>query len=197
MEPQTPKILAFAGSTRSASFNQQLVKAAAEAAKAAGAAVTYLDFLDYDMPLYNQDLEAKAGLPASVVQFKALLKEHQGFLIACPEYNGSLTPLLKNAIDWASRPEPGEPPMALSCFRHKVAALLSASPGQLGGMRGLIHVRAILEGIGVLVIPDQKSIPTAHSAFDAQGQLQDEAQRLAVHQVAQKLVEVTAKLNAA
>ncbi|MEC4804854.1 MAG: NAD(P)H-dependent oxidoreductase [Jaaginema sp. PMC 1079.18] len=192
---QPVKILAFAGSSRIASFNKKLVQIAAEGAKTAGAEVTYIDFLDYPMPLFNEDLEAKEGLPDSVLQFKALLKSHQGLLIACPEYNGSITPLLKNAIDWASRPEPGESPMALSCYRGKVAALLATSPGGLGGMRGLVHVRAILEGIGVIVIPDQKAIPNAYQAFDEQGNLTDEKQVQGVYAIAQKLADVTAKLS--
>lgn len=190
----SPKILAFAGSTRIESFNKKLVKIAAEKAKNAGAEVTYIDLLDYPMPLFNQDLEAESGLPESVLQFKALLKSHQGFLLACPEYNGSITPLLKNAIDWASRSEPGESPMALNCFKGKVAALLATSPGGLGGIRGLVHVRAILEGIGVIVIPEQKAISGAYQVFDEQGQLIEEKEIQAVYAVAQKLVEVTAKL---
>lgn len=192
---QPVRILAFAGSSRIASFNKKLVNIALEGAKAIGAEVTILDFLDYPMPLFNEDLEAQGGLPDSVLQFKALLKSHQGFLIACPEYNGSITPLLKNAIDWASRPEPGEPPMSLSCFQGKVAALLATSPGGLGGMRGLTHVRAILEGIGVTVIPEQKAIPNAYQAFDEQGNLKDEKQVQGVQAIAQKLADVTAKLS--
>ncbi|WP_299411630.1 NAD(P)H-dependent oxidoreductase [Acaryochloris sp. IP29b_bin.148] len=189
------KILAFAGSARVESFNKKLVKIAAAGAMDAGAEVTLIDLLDYPMPLFNEDLEAKDGLPESVLQFKALLKSHQGLLIACPEYNGSITPLLKNAIDWASRPEPEEAPMALSCFNGKVAALLATSPGGLGGMRGLVHVRAILEGIGVLVIPEQKAIPGAYQAFDEQGNLADEKQVDAVRAIANKLATVTAKLS--
>lgn len=191
---QSVKILAFAGSARIASFNKKLVKLAAEGAKSAGAEVTYIDLLDYPMPLFNEDLEAQNGLPDTVLQFKALLKNHQGFLIACPEYNGSITPLLKNAIDWASRPEPGEAPMALNCFKGKVAALLATSPGGLGGMRGLVHVRAILEGIGVIVIPEQKAIPGAYQAFDENGNLKDEKQTQGVQAIANQLATVTAKL---
>ncbi|MBF2090737.1 MAG: NAD(P)H-dependent oxidoreductase [Synechococcales cyanobacterium K44_A2020_017] len=191
---QPIQILAFAGSARIASFNKKLVKLAADGAKTAGAEVTNIDLLDYPMPLFNEDLEAQDGLPDTVLQFKALLKRHQGFLIACPEYNGSITPLLKNAIDWASRPEPGESPMALSCFKGKVAALLATSPGGLGGMRGLVHVRAILEGLGVMVIPEQKAIPGAYQAFDESGNLKDDKQLQGVQAITQKLADVTAKL---
>ncbi len=188
-----PKILAFAGSSRIASFNKKLVQFAAEGAKKGGAEVRYIDLLDYPMPLFNEDLERVEGLPKKVVEFKHLLREHQGFLIACPEYNGSITPLLKNTIDWASRPELNEKP--LSCFKGKVAALLATSPGSLGGIRGLVHVRAILEGIGVLVIPEQKAIPHAEQAFDDSGQLKDKKQAQGVMTIAQKLTEVTTKLS--
>ncbi len=188
-----PKILAFAGSSRIASFNKKLVKFAVEGAKKAGAEVRYIDLLDYPMPLFNEDLERVEGLPKKVVEFKHLLREHQGFLIACPEYNGSITPLLKNTIDWASRPELNEKP--LSCFKGKVAALLATSPGSLGGIRGLVHVRAILEGIGVLVIPEQKAIPHAEQAFDDSGQLKDKKPAQGVMAIAQKLTEVTTKLS--
>lgn len=190
------KILAFAGSARRDSFNKKLAHVAAQYAEAAGAEVTFVDLKDYPMPLYNQDLEAESGLPEAVLQFKALLKSHQGFIIACPEYNGSITPLLKNAIDWASRPEPEEASLSLTCFKGKVAALLATSPGGLGGLRGLVHVRAILEGIGVIVIPQQKAIGGAYQAFDEAGQLTEEKQAEAVRAIAQRLVEVTAKLNA-
>lgn len=191
-----PKILAFAGSARQASFNKLLVKIAVEGARAAGAQVTYLDFRDLPMPLFDEDLEAKEGLPENVRKFKQLMMAHQGFLIASPEYNGSITPLLKNAIDWASRPLPGEPPFALSCFRDKVAVLMSASPGGLGGLRGLTHVRTILSGIGVLVLPEQIAIPRAFEAYDAQGRLKDPKQHEAVEQLGGKLATVVAKLTA-
>lgn len=190
-----PRLLAFAGSAREASFNKQLVKIAVKGAKTVGAMVTYVDLKDYPMPLFSQDLEEKEGLPETVLQFKGLMKSHQGFLIACPEYNSSITPILKNTIDWASRPEASENPMSLSCFRGKVAAIMAASPGGLGGLRGLVHVRSILESIGVIVIPDQKAIPSAYQAFDEGGHLKDEKQQLAITAIGSKLAEITTKLN--
>lgn len=189
-----PKILAFAGSARADSFNKKLVQIAATGARTAGAEVTYLDLRDLPMPLYDQDLEARDGLPENVLQLKQLMKSHQGFLIACPEYNSSITPLLKNTIDWASRSEPGEPP--LTCFQGKVAAILAASPGGLGGLRGLVHVRDILENIGTIVIPAQQAIPNCYNAFDSEGNLKDGKQQAAVQSIAAKLTEVVAKLNA-
>lgn len=191
----SPKILAFAGSAREGSFNKKLVRIAVEGARTAGAEVTYLDFRDLPMPLYDQDLETKEGLPENVLKLKSLMKTHQGFLIACPEYNSSITPLLKNAIDWASRPEPGESPLSLTCFREKVAAIMAASPGGLGGLRGLGHVRSILESIGVFVIPDQKAIPNAYQAFDENGNLKNEDDQSTIQAIGKKLAEVTAKLN--
>jgi len=187
------KILAFAGSAREGSLNKQLVKIAAAEARAAGAEVTELDFRDLPLPLYDQDLEAK-GLPENVLKLKQLMKAHQGFLIGCPEYNSSITPLLKNAIDWASRSEPGEPPLGLVCFRGKVTALLAASPGGLGGLRGLNHVRDILGNIGVLVLPDQLAVGNAYDAFE-NGKLKNESQQSTVTAIAKRLVEVVSKLN--
>jgi chromate reductase, NAD(P)H dehydrogenase (quinone) len=188
------KILAFAGSARQDSFNKKLVKIAIAGAKAAGAEVTYLDFRDLPLPLYDGDLETSDGLPENALKLKAMMKAHQGFLIACPEYNSSITPLLKNAIDWASRPQPEEP--SLVCFKDKVTVLMSASPGGLGGLRGLVHVRSILGNIGVLVLPDQTAIVNAYQAFDENGNLKDESQQEAIEQLGKKLVAVTAKLNA-
>jgi NAD(P)H-dependent FMN reductase len=189
----TAKILAFAGSARQDSVNKKLVKIAVEGAKAAGAEVTYLDFRDLPLPLYDGDLEEAEGLPENALKLKDLMKAHQGFLIASPEYNSSITPLLKNAIDWASRSEPGEFP--LECFKDKVAALMSASPGTLGGLQGLIHVRSILSYVGVLVLPDQKAIGNAYQAFDENGNLKDEAQQTSILQLSSKLATVAAKLN--
>jgi chromate reductase, NAD(P)H dehydrogenase (quinone) len=189
----TIKILAFAGSARQDSFNKILVKIAGGGAKSAGAAVTYLDLRDLPLPIFDEDLELAAGLPDNVYQLKAMLKAHQGFLIACPEYNSSITPLLKNAIDWASRPAANE--TSLECFKDKVVGLMSASPGALGGLRGLVHVRSILSNIGVLVLPDQVAIGKANQAFDENGNLRDPSQQTAIIQLGIKLATVTARLN--
>ena len=129
-----PRILAFAGATRTQSFNKKLIRLGAEAARRAGAEVTLIDLRDLPMPLYDGDLEAAEGLPRKARELKRLMVEHDGFLLSCPEYNSSISAVLKNAIDWVSRPQPNEPP-ALA-FRGKVAALLAASPGNLGGSEG-------------------------------------------------------------
>jgi chromate reductase len=189
-----PKLLAFAGSLRRASFNHRLVQVAAEGAQQAGAEVKVISLKDFPMPVYDQDWFDEHGFPDSVLQLKALMKGHDGFLIASPEYNGSISGALKNAIDWVSRSEPGEAPLALSCFKGKTAALMATSPGGLGGLRGLSHVRAILEGVGVLVIPDQKALPNAFKIFDEAGKLTDEPQRDEIAALGAKLAEVTGKL---
>ena len=186
------KILAFAGSARSASFNKQLIRVAVTGARLAGAEVMVVDLRDLPMPIYDGDLEAKEGLPANVKAFKNLLKSHQGLLISSPEYNSSLPALLKNAIDWASRTEPGEAPLA--CFAGKVAGLMSASPGAIGGMRCLVHLRAILGNIKVLVVPEQVSVGKAHEAFNPDGTLQDAKLQAAVGEIGAVVARLTAKL---
>ncbi|MEH2048600.1 NADPH-dependent FMN reductase [Nostoc sp.] len=189
----TPKILAFAGSTRIDSYNKKLVKIAAAGAKAAGAEVTYIDLRDLPLPLFDEDLEAEQGLPANARTFKDLLISHQGLLIASPEYNSSLTAVLKNAIDWASRPAPNEAPLA--AFAGKVAAILSTSPGALGGLRGLVHLRSILGNIKVLVLPDQIAVPKAYEAFNPDGTLKDPKQQESIEKLGDNLTKILRKLN--
>ncbi len=189
-----PKILAFAGSARTDSFNKKLIKLAAAAAEKAGAEVTLIDLRDLPMPLYDADLEAEKGFPENVKKFKNLMLSHEGLLISAPEYNSSITPLLKNAIDWASRADQGEEPLA--CFKNKVTALLSASPGALGGLRGLVHVRAILGNISVLVLPEQLAVSKAHDAFDSSGNLKDAKSQKTVEAIAGSLVKILSQLRA-
>jgi len=188
----TPKILAFAGSTRTASYNKQLVRFAAEAARAAGAEVTLLDLRDYPLPLFDGDLEEQQGLPENAKKLKAIFREHNGLLIASPEYNSSVTAVLKNTIDWVSRAESDDEP-ALAAYHGKAAVLISASPGALGGLRGLVHLRAILGNIGVIVLPDQVAVPKAHEVFDETGGLKDERSAKQVTRVVQGLVDFLKK----
>ncbi|MBD2677145.1 MULTISPECIES: NADPH-dependent FMN reductase [Nostoc] len=189
----TPKILAFAGSTRIDSYNKKLVKIAAAGAKAAGAEVTYLDLRDLPLPLYDEDLEAQEGMPANARTLKDLMISHQGFLIASPEYNSSITAVLKNAIDWASRPYPNEAP--LTAFAGKVATIMSASPGGFGGLRGLVHLRSILGNIKVLVLPDQIAVSKAYEAFNADGTLKDPKQQESIEKLGEGLTKILFKLN--
>ena len=186
-------ILAFAGSARRASWNKKLVSIAAQGAQSAGADVTLIDLNDYPLPLYHGDLEADDGLPDNVVQLKEIFAAHNGLLIACPEYNSSITPLLKNTIDWVSRPMKGE--SSLACFTGKYAALMSTSPGGLGGLRGLTHVRSILSSIGVTVVPQQIAVPRATQAFTDDGNLQDNDQCVAVQNLGRTLATLLEKLS--
>jgi chromate reductase, NAD(P)H dehydrogenase (quinone) len=186
-----PKILAFSGSARRDSFNSKLVAIAAGGAKQAGAEVTLINLADFEMPLFNQDLEAEKGLPAATVALKKLFAEHHGLLISCPEYNSSITPLLKNTIDWVSRQASGE--TALSAYKGKVATLMSASPGGLGGLRGLVTVRSILGNIGVVVLPEQIAVPTAHQAIEANGRLKDEKMQASIEGLGRGLAEFLKK----
>lgn len=190
----TPKILAFAGSTRTDSFNKKLVKIAAAGAEAAGARVTFVDLRDYAMPLYDEDLEKRDGLPIAARQFKDVMLANDGLLIASPEYNSSLSAVLKNAIDWASRPAPGEAP--LGCFDGKVASLMSASPGALGGLRGLVHLRSILGNIRVIVLPEQVAVGKAYEAFNQDGSLKDPEQQKAIAKLGANTAGIIAKLKA-
>lgn len=188
----TPKILAFAGSLRTGSYNKKLVKVAADSARAAGAEVTYLDLKDLPLPIFDQDFEDQS-FPENATKLKALMKSHDGFLIACPEYNSSITAALKNAFDWASRERPDEKP--LECFDGKVVALMSASPGALGGLRGLVVVRMLLGNIRVLLLPDQVAVPQAHQAFNPAGALVDPKRHAAIEKLVQSLVATLRKLR--
>jgi NAD(P)H-dependent FMN reductase len=189
-----PKILAFSGSTRRASLNTKLLHVAAQGARDAGGRVTLVDLADYPMPIYNGDLEEESGMPERAGAFKRLMIEHDGFVIACPEYNSSFTPLLKNAIDWASRPASGEAPLA--AFAGKVAGLVSASAGAMGGYRGLQQVRYVLGNIRCIVLPDMFALSGADQAFDASGNLTDPKKRELAMNVGRDVVAKARKLVA-
>ena len=190
---QTSRILAFSGSTRTDSYNKKLVKVAMRGAEAAGAQVTYVDLRELELPLYDGDLEQAQGLPAGARRFKDLLLANDGLLISSPEYNSSISAVLKNAIDWASRPVPGEKP--LQAFVGKVAGLMAASPSALGGLRGLVALRYILGNIQVIVLPEQMVLGQSHSAFDENGDLKDEKQRAAAERIGRNVAEVSRKLT--
>lgn len=188
-----PKILAFAGSTRADSYNKKLVKISSIGATEAGADVTVIDLRDFPMPIYDGDLEQKEGLPSNARKLKDIMLAHQGFLISSPEYNSSISAVFKNMIDWTSRQSEGE--ITLACFKNKVAGIMSASPGTLGGLRGLVHVRSILGNIGVIVLPDQMTIAKAHEAFNEDGSLKDKKQEDQVKKIGANVVKILLKLN--
>jgi chromate reductase len=189
-----PKILAFAGSLRSDSYNKKMIHIASQGAQNAGCEVTIIDLKDFPLPVYDQDIEDSQGLPANAIKLKELFKQHDGLLISCPEYNSSIPGGFKNMIDWVSRKAtPDE--AGLICFTDKVVALMSASPGALGGLRGLVHVRAIFGNINSLVLPQQKCVSTADKAFDDQGKLQDPKQQTAVENLGKLLADFLKKLK--
>jgi len=188
------RILVFAGSARSGSLNKKLARVAAAAVRAAGAEATLIDLADYPMPLYEGDLEAREGLPASARKLKDLFIAHQGLLIVSPENNASVSALLKNTLDWISRQDGGE--SGLIPYQGKVAALAGASPGALGGLRGLTHLRAILQTLNVLVLSEQVALARAHEAFNDDGSLKDAKQQAALATLTKKLSDVCARLAA-
>ena len=187
------KIAILAGSTREGSFNQALGAAAARALEAHGAEVTVVDLAGFDLPLYSAALEANA-FPADARRLKQVLSQQAGLLVVTPEYNGSIPPLLKNAIDWASRPTDGEPMLALSAYRGKATAVMGASLSPFGGLRAVTHLRQILSTVQMLVIPEQVQLPAAHLAFDEQGALKDAMAASLVDMTAASLVRVAAAL---
>ena len=192
-EGMKARILCFAGSTREASFNRKLALAAVRAVEEAGGEATFMDLRDHPLPLYDGDLEASAGLPLGVRPLKELFKSHHGLFIASPEYNGSFSAVLKNTLDWISRPagdEAGTVPYA-----GKVAALAAASPGALGGLRGLVHLRAVLQSVGALVLSEQVAVGGASTAFTSEGRLADERLQQMLDRTAMRLVDVAARLR--
>lgn len=191
----TPRILAFGGSLRRESFNQKLATLAAAGARAAGAEVTLIALRDFPLPVLDQDLEDASGLPDNAKKLKTLFREHHGLLISSPEYNSSITAALKNTIDWVSRSESDDEP-SLVALTGKTAALCSASPGALGGLRGLVHLRAILGNLGITVLPEQVSVSKAYEAFRSDGTLVDEKLAARVTKLGAGLAHHLAKMLA-
>jgi len=187
------KIALLSGSLRGESLNTKLVTAVAgEIEGQDGVEIDLISLNKLDLPIYDQDLEEKE-FPAGALELKRLLKESDGFLIGSPEYNGSISGALKNAIDWASRPRPDEEP--LECFKGKSCGLLAASPGAIGGLRGLRHVRQILTQLQMVVIPQEFALSKAHEAFDDAGQIKDENARAMANNVGGSLVKMIRALK--
>jgi chromate reductase, NAD(P)H dehydrogenase (quinone) len=190
----TVRLLVTSGSARKGSFNLKLARVAAQIAREQGAAVTELDLRALALPLYDGDIEA-AGMPAGALELRRLFAAHDALLVATPEYNANLTPLLLNAFDWASRPKAeGGLPSGLDALGGTVAGLVSASPGRLGGLRSVLNARAFLSGLGLLVVPQNQSIPLAHQAFDEQGGLKDASQHSGVVRVVNEVLRTAAAL---
>jgi chromate reductase, NAD(P)H dehydrogenase (quinone) len=187
--PRAPRILAFSGSARRESLNRKLLAVVVDATRAAGGEVTLLDLNEYPLPLYHGDLEDAQGMPAPAQKLVELITAHDALLIASPEYNSQMTPLLKNTIDWCTRAD--ENPLT-----GRVAAVVSASPGQFGGIRSMTLARQLLTHLGCFVIPAQCILPQADKAFDEHGKPKDERVRKNAETVAAELVRVATALRA-
>lgn len=188
---QQSKILVLAGSARLDSIHRKLARQTVEALRNAGVEATLADLREFPMPIYDGDVEAGQGMPPAAKALKELARRHDGFAIASPEYNGSFPALLKNALDWISRPAPGERP--LEVFRGKVAAILSASPGPGGGNRGLRHLRELLEMMSVRVVPRELAIARSSGAFDAAGRLMRAEDVSGLEELAAALAQAVAR----
>jgi chromate reductase len=189
-----PKLLMFAGSARNASTNKQLAALAASTAQKTDIDVSLIDLKDFEMPIYDDDLEGGAGLPENAKRLKQLFIEHDGLFIASPEYNSSFSPLLKNALDWISRPHAENEP-SLWAYNGKVAALGAVGPGALGGLRGLFPLRMMLGNIGVMIIPKKVAISNGFSAFDEAGALNDEQQSQMLKTTMNQLISTTRAMS--
>ena len=174
------------------SFNKKLVRIALRGAEEAGANVTWVDLRDYPLPLYDGDSEGANGRPDHVGKLRALFKENDGFLLASPEYNGLLSPIVKNTLDWLSRSTEARPD--LSPFQGKVCAIMAGSPGPLGGIRGLRSVRELLTNLGVMVLPNQITIGRVFKVFDSSGEMLDEAQAKRVETLGADLAKTVSQL---
>jgi NAD(P)H-dependent FMN reductase len=183
------RILAFSGSARRESFNRKFLAAAVGALRSAGAEVTLLEPAEITLPLYDGDLEDSAGMPANATKLVGLIASHGALLIASPEYNSMITPLLKNTLDWCSRADDNP-------FEGKVAAVISASPGMYGGVRSLQLAQQLLLKLGCDIVPGQCVLPHASKAFGADGRLTDPYALKSIQEMASKLVATASKLEA-
>ncbi|GJL68976.1 MAG: oxidoreductase [Nitrospirales bacterium] len=188
------KLLFFAGSARKESMNKKLAKLAADMARDAGAQATHIDLKDFEMPLYDGDLETQNGIPENAKKLKQLFVGHDGFFIASPEYNSSMSPLLKNTLDWISRPHE-ENEASLIAFQGKIAALGAVSPGGLGGLRGLVSLRMMLGNIGVTVVPSQVAVSSGFQAFDENEHLKDDRHAGMLKATIDEFVKITKRMT--
>lgn len=189
----TPRIVAFAGSTREGSFNRKLVRIAAESARSAGADVTVVELREHPLPLYDADLETAQGWPENAKKLREIFLQHDGFMIASPEYNNGISGVLKNMIDWVSRPLPGVP--RYDSFLHKPAVIMSASGTQFGGVRGLMMLKITLSAVSMIVLPNQVMIPRADQAFDEYGKIKDPKTEEQIQKLGAVIVKYTALLR--
>jgi len=186
----SPKILVIPGSLRTGSYNARLAALATKELALADADVTRISLLDYPLPIYDADLAEKSGLPQHALALKRLMCAHQGVFIASPEYNASITPLIKNTIDWISVvQERGEPPLV--AFQGRVFALAGASPRRSGALQSLLALRQVLAvGCRALVLSEQVAVPNAEHAFDEMDELRDARAAGELKALARRLVDV-------
>jgi NAD(P)H-dependent FMN reductase len=194
-DASAPRLLFFAGSSRAGSHNMRLARLGAMIAEANGIHATFADIGDYPLPLYDADVQNTSGIPENAYKFEALMRVHSGIFIACPEYNASITPALKNLLDWISRiRNDGEEPLFV--FKTRVFALGASSPGGMGGLRGLNTVRTVLElGLGALVLPEQFAVPRAMEAYDDHGHLKNKDSQEQFKALIQKLARAAHVLH--
>lgn len=183
------RILVFAGSTRRASLNRKLASVIVASVEAAGGHATLVELADYDMPIYQGDWESDYGAPEAARRLSGLLIEHDGLAIASPENNASISALTKNTLDWLSRINGGQ------ALQGKVAMLTAASPGALGGMRGLNHLRDILHTLGVLTLPRTLALARANEAFADDGRLSNDHTQAQLDALAVQLVALAGSLK--
>ena len=192
-----PRIVVMAGSRRREGLSRRVAQVCARAVREAGAEVELIDLDDYPAPLYDGDLEAASGLPEAIVRLQRVLHASDGMLVVNPEYNGSLTPLLKNTLDWCSRPNPADPERSGGkVYAGRAAAVVGSSPGALGGMRVLFHVRDVLGYLGMQVIPQQLAVGKAGEAVGEDERLRDAAQQAMLDTLAVALVDTARRLRA-
>ncbi|OYY63681.1 MAG: hypothetical protein B7Y51_05705 [Burkholderiales bacterium 28-67-8] len=192
------RVLVISGSSREGSFNRQLAAVAAGLATQAGAAVTTVDLRSLELPIYDEDLLSSKGAPEGARRLVRLFAEHDALLLATPEYNGFPTPLLINALDWASvMPAADGQPSGSAAFAGTVAGLLSASPGAFGGLRSLLATRQFLQmNLGMLVVPEQFGLVRADQAFDAAAALVDATALAGVARVVDAVLRTARSLKA-
>lgn len=193
MKGTRPRLVAFAGSLRKGSWNEKLIQVAANAARNSGAEVKVLDLGHYALPLFSQDIEDLDGGPPAARELRKDFGAADGFLIASPEYNGFFTPLIKNVLDWASRFE--DTPEDPDIFHGKPAAIISASPGAMGGLRALPHLRLLLSNLGLLVLPDQVAVGKAHTLLpdDSNQPLKDAFLQKRIEDLSRSLVDLASR----
>ena len=182
------KVLAFAASLRRESLNRKLIALAVELAREARADLDLADFHEFDMPLYDADLQNASGFPDGARELARRIEATDGLMIASPEYNYSMPGTLKNAIDWVSRMKP----MPL---RGKHGVLLAASTSLVGGIRGLWALRVPLEGLGVILLPDMFALAQAPQAFDEGGRLKDPVLQERLRKLVHSYLDMGRKLS--